>query len=114
MCSHVCRLLPDHNVVRLSEYCIGIDYSSVVVEVTEILSLGQSVDFDHTSSKECLNDSYQTSICTICNPQCFQFLSTKCFFLSNKQVNLAGLCLVLNCTSSQVYKPSLTSCIHLC
>ena len=26
-------MLPDHNLVRLSEYSIGIDYSSVIVEV---------------------------------------------------------------------------------
>ena len=37
VCSHMYRLLPDHNIVRLSEYCIGIDYSSVVVEVIENL-----------------------------------------------------------------------------
>jgi len=54
---HVCRLLPDHNIVRLSEYCIGIDYSSVIVEVTEnLVRAGWShICIHHLIAKKILN-----------------------------------------------------------
>ncbi|XP_065918918.1 integrator complex subunit 11-like [Dysidea avara] len=58
------KLLPDHNIVRLSEYCIGIDYSSVVVEIPEpnMTKIKVSWDFKHNQLGESVYSKLQMNI----------------------------------------------------